>query len=264
LRNNMISRTGKVVTAGAALLTMGLALQATTEKAAATDSGLGFYNATDIYPAGNFHFDYDTFGRGIRTDVGTSVGLEYGFGPDRDGLFGRTEAGFDYVTSGGGSPGDRITANIKTQLYNNDASRTRAVLGFGGLGKKSASDQITAVLLGSKGFTFGRIHAGVFKNFERDNSGIDNTGLQLAFDRPVGEKVIIGADWRSGPHGFAAPFVIYNLNDKAGFEIGLGRANRRSTSVRHQTYIAFDYNFDFKRDTPTATEPGQPATPPSP
>ncbi|MDQ3812791.1 MAG: hypothetical protein M3347_02435 [Armatimonadota bacterium] len=263
LRNNRISRIGNVVFTGAALVTMGAALSATAGKALATDSGLGFYNATDIYPKGNFHLDVDTFGRGIRTDVGTSVGLEYGLGPDRDGIFGRTEFGFDYsVSPSGASPEDRILFNVKTQLYNNDASKIRATAGLSGLGTKNATAAYTATLLGSKAFEFGRVHAGLFKNIERNNSGVDNAGVQLAFDKAITPRVIVGADWRSGRFGFLAPFLIWNMNDKAGFEVGIGRANKSSVVPRHQTYIAFDYNFDFGNAHPAP--PSTPAAPAGP
>jgi hypothetical protein len=252
LRNNFKStRVGKVVTAGAALLGMGLALHGTSKQAAASSSGLGFYPTADIYPKGTYHLDVDTLGRSLKTDLATSVGLEYGFGPDRDGLFGRTEAGFDYLVSPSdndlngttNSAGDRISLNVKTQLYNSDARKERVSLGISGLGKKATFTSVNLHLLGYKGFSFGRIHAGLWKDFEREDGGSDESGIQLGFDRAIGKKVIVGFDWRSSDVGFLAPCIIYNVNPQAGFELAIGRANDDDVEPRHQTYIAFDYNF---------------------
>ena len=230
---------------------MGAAFSLTTP-AKATDSGLGFYPTADIYPDGNFHFDYDTFGRGLRTDIASSVGLEYGFGKGGNGLFGRNEIGFDYLVStgagfGSASASDRIALNFKTQLYNNDDTGTRLALGIANLGSKQNFGAVDLRLLGYKTFGFGRVHAGLWRAFGRA-AGVDDTGgLQLGFDRSVGKKVIAGIDWRSGPTGFLAPCLIYNLNDKAGIEIAVGRANSSGVAPRYQTYLAFDYNFDFKK-----------------
>lgn len=248
-----------ILKVGAALLTMSAAI-GLSAPAHATDSGLGFYPTADIYPDGNFHFDYDTFGRGLRTDVGTSVGLEYGFGKGGDGIFGRNEIGVDYLVSSGagfgsGSAEDRIALNFKTQLYNNDDSGTRIALGVAGLGAKQNFGSVDLRLLGYKTFGFGRIHAGLWRSFGRA-AGVDDTGgLQLGFDRSVGKKVIIGGDWRTGPTGFLAPCLIYNLNDKAGIEVCVGRANSAAIAPRYQTYLAFDYNFDFKKKDAAPVNP---------
>lgn len=250
-------RLGKVLATGALFAATGIGLQATTQTASATDSGLGFYPTADIYPSGNFHFDYDTVGRGIKTDLATSVGLEYGFGKDSDNLFGRNEIGFDYLTSGfADSRGSRrVSLNFKTQLYSNSDKNERVSLGFGGLGSKDTYTSTNIRLLGYKGFSFGRLHAGLFKDVSRVTGGSKTSGLQLGFDRSVGKSVIIGADYRTGPTGFLAPCVIYNLNDKAGLELSVGRANNSGVAPRYQTYMAFDYNFDFKKKDASPVNP---------
>lgn len=232
----------------AALLGAALLLQGAGKEAQATESGLGFYQTADIYGKGVLHFDYDTFGRGVKTDLGTSVGLEYGVGPDKDGLFGRTEVGFDYITSvasGGTLPdtGKRIFFNAKTQLYNNDASGTRVSLGVSNLGDKDTFPAASLHLLGYKAFDFGRVHAGLFKDIKRKSGASKTGGLQLGFDRAVGKKFVVGADWRSGPSGFLAPCIIYNMNSKSDFELCVGRANSDNITPRYQTYLAFDYSF---------------------
>lgn len=234
----------------AALLVAGALLGALAAPAAhATGSGLGFYPTADIYPSGNYHFDADSFGSGLKTDVGNSVGLEYGFGGDRDGLFGRNEVGFDYVLSGFGSstPADRVALNFKTQLYNNSDKKERISIGFGGLGVSNTTTSTNLRLLGYKAFSFGRVHAGVFKDIKLRSGGSESGGLQLGFDRSIGKSTIVGIDYRSGPNGFTAPCIIYNINNKAGVELAVGFANNSSVSPRTRTYLAFDYNFDFKK-----------------
>ncbi len=250
----------------AALLVAGALIGALAAPAAhATDSGLGFYPTADIYPSGNYHFDADSFGSGIKTNLTNSVGLEYGFGGDRDGLFGRNEVGFDYGVSNflDDRPGDRVSLNFKTQLYNNTAKTERISLGFGGLGSSNTFSSTNIRLLGYKGFSFGRVHAGVYKDIKRKSGGSDTGGIQLGFDRSVGKHIIVGGDYRSGPSGFLAPCIIYNFNDKADVELCLGIANNSNVSPRNQTYIGFDYNFDFKknRDVSPVNPPNLDTTP---
>ena len=239
----------------AALLAPVVLLGALAAPAAhATDSGLGFYPTADIYPSGNYHLDVDTFGSGLKTNLTNSVGLEYGFGKDRDGLFGRNEIGFDYATSGytDDRADKRVSLNFKTQLYNNDAKTERIAIGFSGLGDRSTFASANARLLAYKGFSFGRVHAGFFKDIKRSSGGDSTSGLQLGFDRSVGKHLIVGGDYRSGPSGFLAPCVIYNFNDKADVELCFGFANNSNVSPRTQTYIGFDYNFDFKKNKDVA------------
>lgn len=223
----------------------------------ASGSGLGFYPTADIYPSGNFHFDADSFGNGLRTDLSNSVGLEYGFGSERDGLFGRNEIGFDYLASGFGnnSASKRVALNFKTQLYNNSDKNERVSIGFTGMGNRANFGSTNVSLLSYKGFSFGRVHAGLWKNIENGNGGSNTSGLHLGFDRSIGKSTIIGVDYRSGPTGVIAPCVIYNINDKAGVELALGIANNSNVSPRTTTYLAFDYNFDFKKRNVSPVNP---------
>ena len=239
---------GRTLAAGAALAALAGALQLTSRPACATDSGLGFYPTADIYSDGNFHFDYDTYGQGLKTNLFTSHGLEYGFGKGGDGVFGRNEIGFDYLASGfiNDKADKRLAFNYKTQLYNDDKSGTRLALGVANIGDKVNFPRGDVRLLGYKTFSFGRLHAGVWDGFGRGSGVKDTAGVQLGVDHTIG-KFIVGADYRSGPTGFLAPCVIYNVNDKADFEVCVGRANSSSIVPRYQTYLAFDYNFDFKK-----------------
>lgn len=264
---------------GAALSAAAAAFCVTPQSAQATPAALSFYPATDIYGKGNFHFDSDQFfGSGSRTTA-SAIGLEYGAGPDRDGVFGRTEFGLDYVTGGSGfsntiSGGKRLLFNAKTQLYNNDASATRIVAGFWGAGSRGnlvTGDTVfppdIGYLLASKNFTFGRIHAGVAHSFAKKavittpGGGDDRTYLQLGYDRVLNKKFQVTADFYSGKSAASlfSPGVIYYLNEKSDFQLGYLRYNDQSINPRNQVYLGFDYNFG---GAPSAAPPA--ATPTSP
>lgn len=148
--------------AGVALSTL---LLAVAEKpAAAAPSGLTQLPSTDIYKAKCIHLDVDTMGRNMNLDQQVSFGLTFGLGPDKPGLFGSTEVGFDDLLVvgraslkgvGAGVPPElnalfntanytgtkRLLFNIKTQLYSNDAAGIRVVGGFWNVGEKVPTSQ---------------------------------------------------------------------------------------------------------------------------
>ena len=112
-----------------------LVLGATTlapRSAHALPTALGAYPSTDISTKGNFRNDIAAY---TSTNVDTTVlptqGLEYGTGPDKPGVFGRSEFGYDYNFTSAGkiSFGKRIFGNVKTQLYNDDNQQIRVVGG---------------------------------------------------------------------------------------------------------------------------------------
>ena len=274
LRNkNFLRLAGMAVAAGV----LGLLVK----PAAATPATLGFYPATDIYGKGVFHLDVDTYGRATKTDALTSVGLTYGIG-EKDGIFGRSEIGADYVLSLAGSiPTDlgdgstlggqkRFLLNAKTQLYNNDDSGVRFVAGVWGVGGNDLFAPNVGYLLGSKSFKFGRIHVGVAHAFDKANvttlAGNDaTTYLQLGYDKMLTKKLQFAVDYYSGKSAISGvqPTLYYYVNDKASFGLGLMRFNDQSVAPRNQTYICFDYNFGGGGSTPApetaptgAPEPG--------
>lgn len=277
MRNNMKIRKGFKIRKG---LMLGAALTAaalcgTPKSAEATPAGLTFYPATDIYGKGNFHFDSDQFfGGGSRTTA-TTLGLEYGAGPDRDGTFGRTEFGIDYVTGGSGfsstiSGTKRILFNAKTQLYNNDESSTRVVAGVWGVGARgnlgtgnTVFPPNVAYVLAAKNFGFGRIHVGVAHSFARKavittpGGGDDQTYLQLGYDKVLNKKFQVTADFYSGKSAASvfAPGIIYYMNEKSDFQLGYIRYNDKSINPRNQIYLGFDYNFGGAPTPPPAAPP---------
>lgn len=235
------------------LVIAGLALAAGTgiavKPASATPSTLGFYPSTDIYGKGNFHYDADAYTKtSLKDSTSISSGLTYGFGPDKDGAFGRTEAGFDYnfTSLGDVDFGKRIFGNVKTQLFNNDASATRVVAGAWGIGDDDFNPNYI-YLLGSKGFEFGRIHLGVAHALSDKVVTKGETSLQLGYDKYITPKLQFAVDYYSGkgPASGVQPTLYYYINDKADFGLGYFRLNDSSAAVRNQLYLCFDYNFDY-------------------
>lgn len=242
-------------------------LLAGTQSAHATPATLGFYPSTDIYSKGNAHYDADAYTRtDLKDSFSLTSGLTFGLGPERDGVFGRTEAGFDYnFTSGTGiSVGKRLLGNVKTQLYNNDASGTRVVAGGWGLGSSSTQPNYL-YLLGSKTFSGNRVHLGVAQSLNDKIITRDRTSLQLGYDRYITPKLQFVADFYSGkgPASGVQPTLYYFLNDKSDLGLGYFRANDRNLgAARDQIYLCFDYNFSLKGETVTTPAP-TPETAPS-
>jgi hypothetical protein len=266
LRNNLKAVTSKkTVALGAVMAAVAVGLGTMSQPAQATPSGLTYYPSTDVYGRGNFHFDSDTFLNQDDTSAGafgTSIGLSVGTGPDRDGLFGRSEVGIDYLTSGNDiSVGKRFQANAKTQLFNSDEAQIRVVAGIWGLGSREAYSPNIAYVLASKNFPrIGRFHAGVARSFQKERIvGDDRTNLQLGYDRVFANgKLQFTLDYMTGDttYGALAPGLIYYINDKAGVQVGYVRPNEKRIFGNDLIYLAFDYNFGGGR-----TE-GAPAPPP--
>jgi len=256
----------------AALLVAGAATIA-TRPAHALPSALGAYPSTDMYSKGNIHFDADSY---ISTNLKTSVlptqGLTYGIGPDKTGVFGRSEVGYDVnfntpsTPSGQLSFGNRIFFNAKTQLYNDDKQELRVVAGGWDLGSASSNPNYV-YLLASKNFKqIGRIHVGYAYGLTKGlfnttstvgqvttTSSPGRSSLHLGYDRLITPKLQFVTDYYSGKGPFAGiqPTLYYSVNDKASFGLGYFYLNNRQTAVKNQLYFAFAYNFDFNKAAPT-------------
>jgi hypothetical protein len=259
LRNNFeyVGRMGKVARKAALFGAAALAIAGTlvgSKPAAATPSGLTFYPSTDVYGKGVFHFDSDNFfDRNIGNGALSSIGLEYGIGPDNDGAFGRSEIGLDVLTNsfGGVNFGDRVSFNAKTQLYNNDDSQTRVVAGVWGLGGKKLGSPNMIYLTGSKNFEFGRVHLGVANSLaSKGTIGTNNrTFLTAGYDKVfANNKLQFTVDYYSGKSTLSAiaPGIIYYLNDKSDFQLGYIHFN--NSAYRSNIYLGFDYNFGAGAD----------------
>ena len=211
----------------------GLALGHATP-AQATPSLLGFYPSSDVYGNGISHLNVTTYGAAFKTNIANSVGLSYGLG-EREGLFGRSEFGFDYLTNGsnlGLSSGQSVFGNAKTQLYNDPDSGVRLVACGWLLGDSRANPNIV-YLLGAKAFNFGRVHVGYTRALSKGVYGQANY-LQLGYDRAISKRVLFAADFYSGSSAISGvqPSVYYAVNDKASFGIGIFRANSSKFAAR--------------------------------
>ena len=224
---------------------LGLGIFSGIRPAQATPATLGFYPSTDTYADKSFHLDVDSYR--LKNFSGTSfdtAGLTYGIG-DTDKAFGRSEVGFDFISSGGNSFGKRLLFNAKTQIYNNPESTLKAVAGVWLVGSRGAGAANVGYLLGSKAFKFGRIHAGVAHAF-RDQAGTTETFLQLGYDKAITKKLSFAADFYSGrgPLSGIQPSLYYAVNDKASFGIGYFINREPSGAPKNdQLYLCFDYNF---------------------
>ena len=253
MRNMNIRRNRLAVTAGTALLALGVA---GTRPASATPSTLGAFPSTDTVADKGFHLDVDTYGAGLKTNGTDAVGLTYGFG-NKDGAFGRSEIGLDYAINFGGLAADkRVLFNAKTQLWNNDGSKTKIVAGVWGVGSKTIGAPNYIYLQGSKSFEWGRVHLGVASalaskaTIAAPSGKGDRTSITLGYDKALTEKIGFAVDFYSGKNLYSGiqPTLYYAVNDKASFGLGWFRANDSTVfPSRNQTYICFDYNFDMAK-----------------
>ncbi len=250
MRNIITSRIRLAGTVVAAL-SVGLV---SSKPASATPSTLGFYPSTDTVADKSFHLDVDTYGQGLKTNGADSVGLTYGIG-NKDGAFGRSEIGADYITNSGLSASKRAFFNAKTQLFNNDANKTRVVAGVWGVGQKAIGAPDVAYLLGSKAFDWGRVHLGIAHALANKatvaapSGSSDRTNLQLGYDRALTSKLSFAADYYTGKNAYSGfqPTLYYAVNDKASFGLGWMRFNDSTVGPsRNQVYACFDYNFEVK------------------
>ena len=260
------------------LLALGLvalgAITLASRPAHALPSSLGFYPSTDIYTKGNIHLDVYSYNSTKFDQNFPAQGITYGVGPDKTGVIGRTEVGYDYAFGNGSlSFGKRISFNAKTQLFNDDKQQIRVVAGGWILGD-SATNPNYGYLLASKNVNkIGRFHVGYAHGFSKGvfvaasgngrASGRDS--LQLSYDRLITPKLQFVTDFYSGkgPYAGVQPTVYYSVNDKASFGLGYFRTNNRSfaSASRDQIYVSFAYNFDFNKPAPVPanSNPG-PAT----
>ncbi len=255
----------------------------------ASPANLTIYPSTDIYPKGNWHLDSDIVsGSNFRDTTFASAGINYGLGPDRNGLFGRTDIGIEYLPAplSGVSGSNRLVLNAKTQLFNRmyqtarGPMSTRLVFGLRGFGNKgnpgignSTAPKDVIYLLGSHVLPIGRVHLGVAHSFaERaflltPAGNAARTYVELGYDVPISKQARIAVDYYTGKSTISAlaPSIRYALDNRGSFQLGLIRYNDSSLKPRHQIYGAFDY--DFGRGAPSdagrgATLPAPPVAPP--
>ncbi len=230
--------------------------------AVATPSTLGFYPSTDIYSQGTVHLDVDTYSKGLLRESTQTVGLTTGIG-DKDSIFGRTEVGFDYLYKAAGktpsdassdplSIGKRLLFNIKTQLYSKNDMRL--VAGFWGVGADEIAAPDVGYLLGSKAFSWGRVHLGLAhslsseSNLTTPDGNHDQTYLALGFDRSLTKKLSFAVDYYSGKSAISGiqPTFYYTLTKSTSVGLGLMHFNDGTIEPsRNQIYLCIDSNFSY-------------------
>lgn len=247
----------------AAVAVMGLQ----TRPASAAPASLTIYPSTDIYPKGNWHLDSDIVsGSNFRNTTFASAGINYGIGPERNGLFGRSDIGLEYLPAplSGVSGSNRLVLNAKTQLFNRlvmsarGPMSTRLVFGLRGFGNKgnpatgnSTAPKDVIYLLGSHLTPFGRVHVGVAHSFAEKAflttpaGNAARTYLQLGYDVPISKQARFAVDYYTGKSTISAlaPSIIYEVDDRAAFQLGYIRYNDSSINPRNQIYGALDYDF---------------------
>lgn len=237
-------------------------LSVTAGAAFATPSTLGFYPSTDIYSQGTVHLDVDTYSKGLLKDSTQTVGLTTGIG-DKDTIFGRTEVGVDLLhKSAGATPrdasgdslgiGKRLLFNAKTQLYS--SKDVRLVAGIWGLGSDAIPAPDVGYVLGSKSFSWGRVHLGLAHSFAAESSlttpdgNHDQTYLALGYDRSLTKKLSFAVDYYSGKSAISGiqPTFYYALTKNTG--VGLGLMHFTDGSIgpsRNQVYLCIDSTFSY-------------------
>jgi len=228
--------------------------------ACATPSTLGFYPSTDIYSQGTVHLDVDTYSKNLLKDSTQTVGLTMGIG-GKDMLFGCTEIGVDFLyKSAGNTPrdasgdslniGKRLLFNVKTQLYSK--KEVRLVAGLWGLGNSNIAAPDVGYVLGSKTFSWGRVHLGLAHSFAAESSistpdgNHDQTYLALGYDRGLTKKLSFAVDYYSGKSAIsgAQPTFYYSLSKSTSAGLGLMHFNDGSVGpTRNQIYLCIDSNF---------------------
>jgi hypothetical protein len=237
-------------------------LHLTAGPTAADNNSLVGYPSTAIYARREVHFDFDTLGNSLRADAIILEGLTYGCGPERDGLFGRTEFGFDYILGAGGhnlkqSDWKRLLWNIKSQLYNSDARGVRLVAGLYAVGSRAVGAPNIGYLLASKQFKWGKVQVGVAHAFAREiflttpAGNSDRTYFQLAFQRRIYGRLFGAFNSYTGnsTQSRFSPGVTYFLNDTYKSAVALGVLHFNDSSLkpsRNLIYLGFDHTFGGK------------------
>jgi len=232
------------------------------------------YPQANVTPRNGFHFDWDTVGIRARTNVFSSAGITFGLGSgllgredksDKDGILGRTEIGVDYLLTAGGvvptfaSTHDRFYFNFKTQLYNNDKTGTRVVVGGYNIGVNELGTSRDLYVLTSKEdrrlgkLQFGIAHAfGTEAGLMTPAGNADRTYLQVSYNRHIWQRLYgayAGYTGLSSQSRKSVALAYYLDNTyKGSFAIGYLRYNDDSVRPgRDQIYFGFDYDWGGPR-----------------
>jgi hypothetical protein len=228
--------------------------------ALARPSGTALAPSTDILPGGTARVDvFTSRAEEIDLDLGDDVftGVEFGAGPDRDGLFGRTEVGFDYLFKGKGyenslSDNERFAFDFKTQLFGNDPKGTRLVAGAWQVGRSSTNVPQAQVgyLSGSKVWSWGRLGLGVHHAFgdafAASVAPARRTALHASYEQLVSKKFHIIVEHMTGEAlGGTALTAYYYFNYDFSLQVGALRGNGAS-GVWQVPTLQLEHRFSTK------------------
>jgi hypothetical protein len=264
LRTSTYRRTSRgkaILSTGAALFAL-TALLVTAGKADADNDSLVGYPSTAIYANHEFHWSFDSLGRALKANAIILSGLDYGFGPDKKGLLGRTEFGFDYILSAGGREPDvdipkRLIWNFKTQLYDSNARGVRAVVGVYAYGSGDVGAPDIGYLMASKAYKWGKVQVGIAHAFGKKlflttpSGNADRTYFQLAFQRRIVGRLFGAFNFYTGnsTQSRFAPGMTYFFDKAYKSDIAVGVLHFNDSSVqpaRNLIYLGFGYSFGGK------------------
>jgi len=248
------------------------AMLATPTAAWADGNSLIGYPQSNIITKNAFHVDWDTVGVNAATNVFSAIGVTYGLGSgllgrrpsddgsDSNGILGRSEVGVDYLLTAGNSvatfvpTNERFFFNFKTQLYNDDTSKTRIVAGIYNFGSNSLATAREVYILASEDRPWGKIQVGVQHAFghqeglETPAGNADRTYVQVSYNRHLWQRLFgayAGVTGRSTQTRQSVAVAYYLDNTyKGSFALGYLLYNDASVRPqRNQVYFGFDYDW---------------------
>jgi hypothetical protein len=247
-----------------------VALVVAPAQARADGNSLIGYPQTNILAKKAFHVDWDTVGVRAGTNVFSAIGITYGLGSglrgrngdgsDKNGILGRSEIGIDYLLTAGPNvatfvpTNERFYLNFKTQLYQDDSTKTRVVAGVYNLGANSLATARELYLLVSEDRPWGKIQVGVTHAFGKEEGlktpagNADRTYFQLSYNRHIWQRLFgafAGYSGKSTQSRQSVALAYYVDNSyKGSFAIGYLFYNDKSVRPsRNQVYFGFDYGF---------------------
>ena len=267
LSRSSIQLIARVIAATALLLSV-------AGRAGADGNSLIGYPQANIIGENAFHLDVDTVGQKASTNAFTGLGITWGLGSgllgrsgdkgDKDGILGRSEVGVDYVLSAGPfvptivESRDRFFFNFKTQLYNDDASQTRVVVGGYNLGAASLATPRELYILAARTHKWGKLQIGLTHAFGPEQGLItpagnaDRTYLQASFNRKLVGRLYGAYAGYTGlsTQSRSSVAVAYYLDStyKGSFALGLLRYNDHTVQPgQYQVYFGFDYDWGGRK-----------------
>lgn len=215
------------------LLAAGSVLVGPAASVEATPSSIIVIPSTDTVDKGTLHLDLDTLftvGQGADNSSTLSIGATYGVTDD-------LEIGFDYLSD----TADPLIANVKYQVYEDD--RLSVALGGWLLGDAGTTGGNQVYGLVSHTGGAGRFAVG-YASGSRSTFGRDQNQLWLSYDRDLGDRWWVGADYISGDSSLGGLNlgVGYSFADNGGLIVGYDIYNDNSLDNTLTVQVDVDLN----------------------